>query len=216
MTTDNLSKIKTRISQLLAMADSTNHPEEAAAFAAKARQLMDEHNLSLGEAVADQNPLGETHDQVPYAQKEYYILASNAARYFGCEALFLGRGEKSFRIFGRESARITTQLMIPYWVKECRRLGNKLSKDTGMPRREAIHSVMDAFSRRLGELTRKDPPKAVHSSLPVPIDEARAMMPDHYDNNTRLRNHAEAAALAKDISVSQQMAGGAAQRRIAG
>lgn len=216
MTTDNLSKIKTRISQLLAMADSTNHPEEAAAFAAKARQLMDEHNLSLGEAVADQNPLGETRDQVPYAQKEYYVLAANAARYFGCEALFLGRGEKSFRIFGRESARITTQLMIPYWVKECRRLGNQLSKETGMPRREAIHSVMDAFSRRLSELTRKDPPKAVHSSLPVPIDEARGMIPEHTRTRNHLRNHAEATALAKNISVSQQMAGGAAQRRIAG
>lgn len=139
----NMSKIKKRISQLLAMADGTTHPEEAASFAAKARQLMDEHNLSLGDAVADQNPLGETDAEVPYGQKEYVLLATAAARYFGCETLFQHRNSKGFRIFGRESARVTTELMIPYWIKECRRLGNELSKKDGLGRREAIHAVMD-------------------------------------------------------------------------
>lgn len=201
-----LSKLKKRIAQLLAMADSSSHPEEAASFAAKARQLMDEHGLSMGEAVADQNPLGTTEDEVPYGQGEYYSLASAAARYFGCDTLFRGRGEKGFTIFGREAARITVQLMIPYWVAECRKMGNKLAKESLMSRREAIHSVMDEFSKRLVLLTNQDPAQPVHSSLPVPVDEARSIMPESLQSARRMRDNEKARELAGSISVSQQMA----------
>lgn len=198
-------KIRKRIAKLLAMASSSTHMEEASSFATKARELMDEHSISLGDAVAEENPLGTSNHDLPYAQREYRQMATAVARFFGCDLTWTP-GTNTVTFYGREAARTTASLMLPYWTVECRRLGNELAKKTTMNRREAIHSVMDEFTRRLYKLAYVSPAKAVHSSLPVPLDEASALV----KGNTRLsdavlRNNSAARALAGTISVSDQV-----------
>ena len=203
----SVEKLKIKIAKLLEMANSTTHPAEAESFAAKARALMEEHQLSMGEVFAEQDPLGETHDEIKYAQREYRMLAAAACKYFGCALVYI-RGTKHITIFGRESNRTMAQVMIPYWVKECNRRGSELYKTTHVyrDRKQAIHRVMDAFTERLHDLADKDPAKAGHSSLPVPVDEANAMIPsDTKELVSRTRFSRAARTAASEISLASQV-----------
>ena len=85
-----------------------------------------------------------------------------------------------------------------------------------MERRQAIHSVMDEFSRRLFLLGEESPAEAVHSSLPVPVDEARSMLPDHETHGHRIDQNEHAERMASQISVSRQMGTGESTLQIGG
>jgi|GEM_PF-3853963 len=119
-----MSAIADKIRKIIAKADSSTHPEEAAVFMDKAQRMMEEHGLNLldlGRLDSD-DPVGVDRDfyrsfkTTPY----WEMLAYQVAEYFGCKLVVTTKanGDKFHTIAGRESARITHTLMWPFVMRQ--------------------------------------------------------------------------------------------------
>jgi hypothetical protein len=225
-TTDAL---KRKIAALLAMAhDKASTPAEAEAFAEKARSLMEQHQLGMNDVLGERDPLGKNHVWLPYDDGAYKLVAIAGAEFLGCAALF-STGWNNDRkkrmtytiLIGRESARITAEALIGFWIAECNRTGRaEFKRDPGQFRnaRDAIHQVMNAFAVRLRLLAKKTPARAMHSALPVPISEAQAIvaaMATREGRKVKSSFSSAAAAAAERISLATQVAQTDATTRIA-
>lgn len=135
--TTNYDKIKTKIAALLAKAKGTDNEHEAAAFIAKAEELLELYQIDLAE-------LGDASDQVRHHEgldadgkwvaSWHRHLYRQLAMYYGCESIKVSTA-KGYRqeIVGRESAIVTTDLMFIYIKSECNRLGRQLKRDHKAP-----------------------------------------------------------------------------------
>lgn len=130
----NIETIAAKIQRLIAKADSSTHEEEADTFMTKAQALMEQHGLSLldlGRLDAE-DPVGETTDDELRnngSARWRFVLAGQLARYYGCKLIGDQRGSFLYwHLFGRESGRVTFQLMWPYVVRQVMKLGNEGAK----------------------------------------------------------------------------------------
>lgn len=184
MTTDTARQnLLRKIQALLAKAGSTDSDHEAEAFASKARQLMEEHQVEQHELGQDTDPLGEDLAPLRYDARCYVSVAAAAAQYFGCSAAFTnrvidGRLRRCYRLFGREAARTTAGVMIEFWTSECMRRGRRLHRESGMFSSEsrAVTEVLIAFAARLHRMSVQSPARPGQAGLPVPLTEAEALM----------------------------------------
>lgn len=125
-----------KIKALLAKANSTDSEAEAMAFAIKAKELMDKHNVS--NADIDDNRIGykPQHKRIPDPWRGW--IASSTARLFNCvlvtgwhrKELRNGRStsEKGFIFYGREGERLTAEIMTDYFIGAVIRLGTAYKK----------------------------------------------------------------------------------------
>jgi hypothetical protein len=135
-------KIADKIRALIAKANSTEHEAEAAAFMAKAQELLERHQLDLGDLQDADDPVVinttgfEQTESSPSWYKDLYVALGAL---YGCKAVMnptlikTSRGNTrwgySIELTGRESAIVTAQLMFP-WVKEqCFAKGRQLFRD---------------------------------------------------------------------------------------
>ena len=155
-----LTKLKKKILALLAKAERTDNEHEAASFGAKARALMEEHQLTMAQLDQTQDELGRTLIVLKYGDACWVNLAASAATYLGCYALLTstwqdGKSRKAIIFVGRASARAVAEIMYPFWYRCCLRAGQRLHKERGLeghPRR-SIAEVAVAFAIRLSQLT---------------------------------------------------------------
>lgn len=87
---EDLNKIKERVAKLLAMAEDTSSPEEAAIAASRARKLMDKHQLEAWECQKDvQEPFCEARATRVYAAMPVYldILSVAVAKFNDCQSI---------------------------------------------------------------------------------------------------------------------------------
>ena len=109
-----------KIKQIIAKAESTNSQAESESLMAKAHQLMTEHGLSMLDlgCLDKDDPLGRDEDLYNNASDTWQLNVGYAlARYYGCRLISADGHTKSatkWVIFGRESARITFNLMWPF------------------------------------------------------------------------------------------------------
>ncbi|TQE99523.1 MAG: DUF2786 domain-containing protein, partial [Spiribacter salinus] len=122
-----------KIAKLMRKADSTTHPEEAEAFMSKAQELMIQHGLNLLD-------LGKLHEDPVDVQREAATSSSSygwsckvagaLAALYGCELVYHKHGNNFiYDIVGRESARVTFVMMLPFVLKQIKALARKGYKE---------------------------------------------------------------------------------------
>lgn len=142
MTTES---IKLKIAALLAKAESTTNEFEAAAFMAKVNELLEKHQLEMHEVRSARenasDPMGkETGTTNLYASMLWARdLGGALARYYGCRFVYWKRGNHfTYQIVGRESARITFELMFPFIITQVKLQAKHLDGATGNARSRSI------------------------------------------------------------------------------
>lgn len=119
-----MSTILDKIRKVLAKAEGTDNPHEAEMLMAKVEAMLEEHNFSmLDVAKAGEDPIGTTHDAAYCWVSNSWVvtLSTQLARLYGCRTVTLQRRNKiSIALSGRESGRVTFQLMLPFVLKQVR------------------------------------------------------------------------------------------------
>lgn len=188
MSKANVEKLKTKIAALLAKAGGSDNQHEAEAFAAKAQQLLDEHQLSIGDVIKT-DPIERTVIAVgPKTAKPWHArLPQIVAKYYGCDLVsWHENGVIAYTAVGRESARITAAMMYPFIAEQVRAKALEYQKVTFFSRKRCMNDMTDAFYKRLLLLIRAQETTAAatggHSRALVHVDEAKAWMNANMEN----------------------------------
>lgn len=119
-------KIKKQIAALLAKAEGTDNEFEAATFMAKVNELLERHQIEMHEvrnAGEDSDPLGREEGTTNlYASMGWARdMAGSLARYYGARMIYHKVGNHyQYTVLGRESARMTFELMLPFVISQVR------------------------------------------------------------------------------------------------
>ena len=159
---DKIARLKKKILALLAKADSSTHEAERSSFAEKARELLDQHQLTEYDLRRADDEFGESVLFAPYDDRAYIFLAANAGRYLGCDLLWNQQWDPSkskmrnvVKFRGRESCRVTAEIMIQFWWRQCNMDARRGHREGRFPRLSVHRAVMDtmtALGVRLSEL----------------------------------------------------------------
>lgn len=152
-----MEKMISKIKALLAKAQGTDNEAEAAAFFAKAYELMETHQLDASDLDRD-DPLGHERlfeSKTGSAGDWDFRLMFAVARYYGCKAnrTYYGyhRGYH-MTLVGRVSARVTAVEMHKYLVTVVRRLGRERAAEMGLKPDAAARRIGVALHERLSIL----------------------------------------------------------------
>lgn len=158
---EKIARLKKKILALLAKADSTEHEAERDSFAAKARALLEEHQLTEYDLRRADDMFGESAIFAPYDDRAYTFLAAAAGRFLGCDCLSSsaldparGKLRNTVKFRGRESCRVTSEIMIQFWWRQCNldaRRDHRAGKFRGSVHR-AVMDTMTALAVRLRDL----------------------------------------------------------------
>ena len=199
-------KLKRRILALIRKSESTEHEAERDSFAAKARQIMEEHQLTMRDVNRADDPLGRTALFCPYSDGVYPTVAAAGARYLGCATLqqrdfdpVRARMGLKMIFLGRESARVTTEIMVPFWWSECVARGRRLHREEGLGRnpRDAAHQIMTAFALRLHEMS--PPEDFAEAQGEIPDDTRKGRKRRLYMPSARAREEADTVPVAPQV-----------------
>lgn len=181
--------IKTKIAALLAKAEGTDNAFEAASFMAKVNELLERHQIEMHEvraAQGDQDPIDMTVGETKlYASMSWAKdLAGGLARYYGCRFIFGRRGNHFvYDIIGRESARMTFELMLPFVISQVRQQAKRLwiandGKTRSVWEREVGHALWVRVGTLipLAEAHRKD----LETKALVPVSDVDAKVAELY------------------------------------
>lgn len=220
-----MSNIADKIRKLIAKADSTTHPEEAATFMEKAQSMMLAHGLSLLDLgrLDSEDPVGTDHAGV--TTKASYDWARKivfeAGFYFGVTAVEFKRTDGyQYSLVGRESARITAALMIPFIVRQVSQAASEGVKNGVFPNRRVAHNQLSgALVLRLArERSRAEADTSGRGmNALVPVDmvalEVEAQFPRAKNLRApKLETSRAAMEMANRISLNMQTSATAAKR----
>lgn len=222
------SKIKSKIAALLAKARGTDNEHEAETFLAKAMQMLEEHQLTLGDVDGADDPIGWNAglDCTKWTASWQADIYSALARLYGCRVVKVHKWKGYFlELIGRESAVVTTDLMFQ-WIKEqVNAKGRELFKAGGAPNAaNGARLVGNALVRRIWTLVREQEkaeggPKtaAIAKNALVTQDRVLAVMEEHYGKlgkgrATKTSTSASARELAGGIGLHRQAGGSSALR----
>lgn len=221
-----IEAIKEKIAKLLAKAEGTNNEAEAAAFLAKVNELLERHQIAMHEIrdlKVDNDPMGMTVSDVKlYASMSWApSLCASLAAFYGCKTVRTRTGANTSKItfIGRESARITCDLMIGYIISQVR-VGAKRME--GVSKSVAERKVGDALTIRLMRLAQTNESErqvAVGKGL-IPVTDVDAYMREQFTNlkegrGRKVRLDAQARDIAERISIHRQAGTSAPAKRIA-
>lgn len=213
-----MSKIHQIISRLLAKAESTDSPAERETFVAKALELMERHQIEAFE-LGEDDPIGFTQGVLGEAgQGEYKAAVQTAlARYYGAEPVKTyagryGKGKFYVALFGPESSRLTTELMLPFVWKQVCEQGNLWAKQWQTSKHKGIREVAKALCARI----RRETSTATHDEHTafglVVVDATKSFMDKYYKGQelvdikgrgVRLFNSAK--EMAETIAIAKQV-----------
>lgn len=231
MNADDLKRIKDQIAKLLAKAEKTDNVHEADLFMSKVNELLEKYQIEMFEIRAhagiDNDPMGHQEGELNvYASMMWAKLVVHmVARYYGAKVIWEGKKKNHlpYRVFGPESARVTTELMLPYVVSQVRQQARVFSQETGRTASIAQREIGQALVMRIqrmidaADLRRAE----LQSRALVPVDTTAEFVEDYYGGNIKrnkgrpLRFGQGAEAHAEKISLNRQ-ATGAGHKQIAG
>lgn len=170
MTEQSKDKITKIIKALLAKAAGTDNENEASIFAAKAHEMMERYQIEVNDVLKDDpidrsKPYAATSSSPSYKKHLWRALA----HYYGCKTVLQWTGDTDYEvhIIGRESARVTTELMYPFIMQQVREAGRKLSQGCSIKPEACIRDVANALVMRLQKLT-----AAQRATEPQPVTQA--------------------------------------------
>lgn len=152
--TNSSDKIKAKIAALLAKAESTSFPEEADSYMAKVNELLEEHQIEEYEirqrmdSQVDSDPVGHEAGQTNlYASIKWARdIAGALSNYYGCKWTFRRVGNHfKYTIIGRESARTTYELMLPFIISQVKVQAKRLWL------RYPHHNTLSVWEREVGQ-----------------------------------------------------------------
>jgi hypothetical protein len=235
MTSDKLNSIKRKIAALLAKANSTDNEHEAAAFIAKANEMLEAHQLEGWDPndVAASTAADPVNREMMFSWKDAtpslndHKLFSALARFYGCRVIqqhgramnakktrFVNTTE--LHVFGAESARETLKLMFPFVMDQCKAAGKRLNaQGHGSPSKMALR-VVNALLFRVHRLTEEakvtvKAPVAQSRALVI-VNQVDAMVDASYSNLKTTKARAitttqAATAEAAKVSLNRQVRG---------
>lgn len=159
-------KIRQRIRAILAKAASTASEAEAETFLAKARELMEQHQLDAAALADADDPQGQSFSRQWSAgqSSEKARVHSALATYYGCkviETFDYVTLKEVYGIVGPESARVTAEEMLDFvyaWIgREAKRLSVEMGHPIGKIRTRLINSFI-MRCRQAAEAVENAPP----------------------------------------------------------
>jgi len=186
-----MKNMASKISKLIAKADSSTHEEEADAFMAKAHALMMEHGLSLldlGRLDAD-DPIGHDFEVHQSSDGWKNKVAQQLCKFYGCQMVFVpnGRTTMTYTVFGRESARITFTIMLPFVFKQIAKLARELRDEGVYPNiQKAKNRIANSLAVRIFEMRTENEASTANAhgakglNALVPVDLIRAAVEAEY------------------------------------
>ena len=224
MTHEKLAAIKSKIAKLLAMAEGTDNPAEAESFMSKVNDLLNEHQIEMFEirmhstSKADTDPMGSDEGGVNvYASASWMKLVIHyVARYYGATTVWgKNKNHMPYRIFGRESARATAELMMPFIISQARVQGRAYARDHGLTDSIGARHVGMALTTRISRLLDiADKQRSeLQSKALVPVDNLKSYVEDYYGGKLRKGRSSSkgysssAAGYADKISLHRQATG---------
>lgn len=218
-------KIHERIAKVLAKAEGTNNEAEAEMLMAKVHSMLQEHNLTMVDvSKADQfDPMGNDRGVASCLVNDSWMVyvASALCKYYGAEMIYsrAGKNKKVFNIVGRESARVTSALMIPFVKNQVMQIAKRLEEEGQYRnRRIAARNVGNALASRIWKLVQQEQKKdrervARGERALVPIDQLKAAVDHYYPNASNMGGggvgyDSTAKNAAASISINRQTGGG--------
>lgn len=220
MTTES---IKNKIAALLAKAEGTDNQFEAAAFMAKVNELLEKHQLEMHDirqASANKDPMGKERGETNIYASMLWArdVAGALARYYGCRLVYYRRGNHFlYDIVGRESARTTFELMLPFVITQVKLQAKKLwmvgssnaasrsvmEREVGQALMVRIYRLVPNAEQRRVELTGKGL---------IPVSDLDAAMNDFFPDvkiakSKKLSFGRDAQAAAERVSLHHQATG---------
>lgn len=227
MTEQSRDKITKIIKALLAKAAGTDIEAEASIFAAKAHAMMEQYQINVSDVLKDDpvdrsKPYSATSSSPSYKKHLWTALA----HYYGCETVmrWTTYTEYTVDVIGRESSRVTTELMYPFIMKQVREAGRKVAAfQMNMKTEACIRDVANALILRIHKLTaaqkavEPQPQTQMGRNALLVVSETKAIMERLYpklkSGSGRSIGTSDAArSVAEGISLNQQMGGSATKR----
>lgn len=214
--------IKIKIAALLKKAESTNNEFEAAAFMAKVNELLEKHQVEMHEVrqagERDNDPMGKERGTTNiYASMSWATEVANVlARYYGCRIVYWRvKNHTTYDVIGRESARTTFELMLPFVITQVKLQGKHLNlarpfqslsvctKDVGNALIARIWRMIPVAEQHRAELT---------ANALVPLNPVEDAMAEYFPKlkmaKSRDISHSMSAAQAAEkISLHHQATG---------
>lgn len=191
MSNEAMTKIKARITALLAKANGTDNAHEAEAFLAKANDLLQQYQLDALDLVDESDPLarhiGMSIAKSGHAWRWKLYLAVGAL--YGCrnvihqKVLFdevRGKFVETLEVelVGKESAILTADLMTPWITQQVREQAKALAPLTGMSEQGQAKRVAAALIGRIYRLVEQNkaaaPATAAGANALVILDQVDA------------------------------------------
>ena len=157
---ESLARYKRKIAQLLAMAnDAAATEHERDSFMTKAQEMMSKYQLELKDIknAEDIMAASEGTQKIYVANMWGKMLIHHLARMYGCRALFHAKQGSviPYSFYGRESARITTDLMVPVIIRQIRTEARKLATRGIGTQSINEREVAQAVTTRIWEIMQK-------------------------------------------------------------
>jgi hypothetical protein len=217
-----MSNIKTKIAALIAKAKGTDNEHEASTFMAKAQELLEKHQLEMWELNED-DPMGHQffgRARMQIDKSERSLLNAVARLYGANTVLARDKGKQIIDLVGRESSRITTELMWPFIMDQVRKLAKEYNVIHRVGPVRARHQIMIALGFRIKDMIKEEKrATGVASKALVTVDEVKAYVESLYPNvtwpRTKYRVGSNASEYADKVSLNRQTTGGAGVRLLA-
>lgn len=226
-----MSAVAEKIRKLIAHADSTAHPEEADAFMSKAHALMQAHGLSLLElGRLGEDPVGLDKDATTHSAAYGFMtkVASAMAEYYGCKIVLTRRGkDESYTVAGRESARITFLLMMPFVHRQIMQLGREgFNAGKYANRMQAVTRIGNAVALRIWDMCKQEEKATVAAGRDttginalVPVDIIQAAIDEAFPKlrkgkSSSLTTDSYSKMAAAKVNLSSQVSGSGAAKQI--
>lgn len=217
------TSIKLKIAALLAKAESSNNEFEAAAFMAKVNELLEKYQLDLHQVrvARDQeaDPMGKQAGETNLYASMLWArdLISVLARYYGCRMIYRRKSNHfAYDLVGRESARITCELMVPYIITQVRLQAKKLGELTSNGNSKSVleRKVGQALMHRVYRLVNDNEKHRVELTGKglIPVDDLDAAVSDFFPKLKKAKSRPfhldrDAVAAADKIGLHHQATG---------
>lgn len=132
MTDANTAATMDRIAKLMAKAKGTDNEHEAALFAAKAAEMLAEHNLTeemlrSRDSDREQGPIGGYDFTTRCPDRWRELILQGCAKLYYCELIKMNIAGAKYRLYGREHNYIVAKLMAEYLFATVKRMAREYS-----------------------------------------------------------------------------------------
>lgn len=215
-----MKKTLDRIRKVLALANGTDNPAEAELMMMKVQSMLDEHNLTLldVENASEEDPIATDKDVYHHFVKDGWKkwTVVRLGNLYGVKTSWykMTKNKTVISVTGRESARITLELMLPYVLKEIRAKARVLVSEKGYSKAKAERYVANALNERMREMYRAtlDDRNAMAGTGRdlIPVDEIKAKFDEDIGKTRTVTDRSKAdderaRELADEISLDKQM-----------